>query len=90
MGCSNQKTAPSCARNISRRLQTDAVAATMYAFKQLSSQPDIAKAAAVSAAVKSFKDKSGRKGRGLMLLLSKGESWVTSWGKILGKRGGGS
>ncbi len=89
MGCSNQKTVSSCAGNISRMPQTDTNTATMQAFKQSLLHPDIAMAAAVSAAVLSSKDKSGMKGRGSMLLQSKGESWVTSWGTISGKRGGG-
>jgi hypothetical protein len=63
--------------------------ATIHAFRQSSSHPDIVMAAAVSLAVQSSKDKSGRMGRGLMSLPLKGESWVTSWETILGKRGGG-
>jgi hypothetical protein len=67
----------------------DVEAATMHALRRLSSHPYIATAAAVSAAVQSPKDKSGRTGRGWVLLPLKGESWVTPWGTRLGERGGG-
>ncbi len=62
MGCSRQKTVLSCARNISRIPQTDAEAATMHALRWLLSHPDIGTAVAVSAAVQTPKDKSGRTG----------------------------
>jgi hypothetical protein len=67
----------------------DAEAVTIHTFMQSLSHPGIATASAVSSAVQSLKDKSGRMGRGLMLLPLKRESWVTLWGTILGERGGG-
>jgi hypothetical protein len=67
----------------------DAEAATIHAFRRLLLHPNIATAAVVSSAVQSSKEESGRTGRGLMFLPLKGESWVTLWGTILGKRGGG-